>query len=253
MYTAALEKLSRDGKIMMIAYDQGFEHGPTDLNDQNYDPNYIFNIALRGGYTCVATQYSIARKFWLGEYRNVPLVVKMNGRTKMGGKAYSVANSTVKEAVELGASAVGYTLYIGGEYEAEMIHEFSHLRRDAHDHGLAVFAWMYPWMTMPSSNDEERNAEIVAYASRVGAELGADVVKIKLPHQMEALPWIIKNAVGTKAIMSGGDPRSDEEFLSDTDAFMRAGGSGVAVGRNAWQHHEPLEFSRKLHAAIFSA
>lgn len=247
-----LEPLMRDGKIMLLAYDQGLEHGPADFDDRNYHPNYILDIAREGQYTCVALQYGSAYKFWKGNYEDIPLVLKLNGRTKLGKKKYSVAQSTVHDAMKLGAKAVGYTLYIGGEYEAEMIREFAHIRNLAHTNGLAVFAWMYPWLTPPSSSDDEREWDVVAYAARAGAELGADVVKIKYPHQPEHLPWIIKNAVGTKAVLSGGDKTDDDSFIETVKNFMDAGGHGLAVGRNVWQHDDPTHISRRIHDSIFS-
>jgi class I fructose-bisphosphate aldolase len=245
------EQLTREGKIMMLAYDQGLEHGPTDFNDKNYHPDYILEMARNGGYTCVALQYGTAYKFWRDRYEDIPLVLKLNGKTNLGTERISVAQSTVQEALQLGAKAVGYTIYLGSDREAEIIREFSQIRREAHENGLAVFAWMYPFMTLPSSNDDEREADIVAYAARAGAELGADVVKIKFPHKGEKLDWIIKNAVGTKAVLSGGDKASDEEFLGTVRAFMDAGGDGLAVGRNAWQHDDPLELAKKLRGIIF--
>ncbi len=247
-----LEPLMRDGKIMMIAYDQGLEHGPQDFNEKNYHPDYILDIARDGEYTCIALQYGSAAKFWKDRYEDIPLVLKLNGRTKLGKKALSVAQSTVNDAVQLGAKAVGYTIYLGSEYEAEMISEFAYIRDLAHSNGLAVFAWMYPWLTPPSSSDDEREWEIVAYAARAGAELGADVVKIKYPHQPEKLPWIVQNAVGTKALMSGGDKTSDEEFVEMVSKYMAAGGHGLAVGRNVWQHENPLSITEKVKSIIFN-
>ncbi len=202
-------------------------------------------------YSCVAMQYGIASKFYTTEYNKVPLVVKLNGKTSLGTKPLSVANATVEDAVEIGARAVGFTIYLGSEYEAEMVREFSHIRDVAHRQGLAVFAWMYPFITPPSSNDDELEADVVAYAARAGAELGADVVKIKYPHQPEKLPWIIENAVGTKAIMSGGDKVSEEEFLKKVKTFIDAGGAGAAIGRNAWQHPDPIALAEKVRKVIF--
>jgi class I fructose-bisphosphate aldolase len=236
----------------MLAYDQGLEHGPRDFDERNYDPKYILDIAHTGGYNCVALQYGIAAKFWKNHYEQIPLVLKLNGKTELGKKAYAVAQASVEDAIELGARAVGFTIYLGGEYEAEMIREFSNIRRAAHKFGLAVFAWMYPFITPPSSSDDERDAEIVAYAARAGAELGADVVKIKYPHQPEALPWIVKNAVGTLAVMSGGDKADTHNFLEQVRTFVEAGGAGLAVGRNVWQAEDPEQLTKQIKQIIFS-
>lgn len=246
-----LDRIQKDGKIMMLAYDQGLEHGPEDFDDRNYNPEFILDIGNRGGYTCMTMQFANARKFWLPKYSHIPMIVKLNGKTKLGPEALSVTNSSVDDAISIGASGVGFTIYLGSEHEAEMIREFSEIRRQGHRYGLAVIAWMYPFITQPSSNDDEIEADIVAYAARAGAELGADAVKIKYPRQPEALPWIIKNAVGTKAILSGGDKASDEEFTGKVRAFMDAGGAGIAVGRNAWQHEDPLAISHKAKEIIW--
>ncbi len=250
----AIADIQKKGKIMMLAYDQGFEHGPVaDFNDQNYRPQYILDIAEKGGYSCVTMHYSLARKFWQRDYAHIPMIVKLNGKTNLGTKPYSATNATVEEAMSIGAVGVGYTIYIGGEYEAEMIAEFSAIRKQAHAAGLLMFAWMYPFITPPSSNDDEIEADVIAYAARVGAELGADVIKIKYPRQPEALPWIIKNAVGSLPVLSGGAKATDEEFLGRVENFMEAGGAGIAVGRNAWQHEHPVEISRKAADIVFAS
>lgn len=252
MLQSAIDKISRDDKIMLLAYDQGLEHGPEDFNEQNYHPEYICQIAEQGKYTCLAMQFANARKFWLPKYSHIPMIVKLNGKTKLGPESLSVTNSTVEEALGIGATGVGFTIYLGSDHEAQMIKEFSEIRRQAHRYGMVVIAWMYPFITKPSSNDDELEPEIVAYAARAGAELGADVVKIKYPNKPEALPWIIKNAVGAKAILSGGDKTTDEDYLQRVNKFMQAGGAGVAVGRNAWQHDDPAGISDKTRRIIWS-
>lgn len=251
--TDITEQISKNNKIMMLAYDQGFEHGPaTDFNEKNYDPNYILDIAENGGYTCVAMQYGLASKFWLRRKSKVPLVLKMNGKTSLGKEALSLANSDINDALALGAKAIGYTIYLGSKYEAMMLREFSKLRDSAHKHEITVIAWMYPFITPPSSNDDELEHEIVAYAARTGAELGADIVKIKYPHQPDKLQWIIQNAVGTKAILSGGDKTdTEEQFLEKVRNFIDAGGSGAAIGRNIWQHHDPIKLSSQIKSIIW--
>jgi len=245
-----ISRVTKDNKIFMLAYDQGFEHGPTDFNEKNYDPRFILDIAKNGGFTCVAMLYGLASKFWQ-KGSDVPLIAKLNSKTNMKVKALSRANATVAEAIALGASGVGYTIHLGSEYEAEMIAEFGRIRKEAHDNGLLVFAWMYPFITPPSSNDDELQPDVVAHAGRVGAELGADVVKIKYPNDESKLPWIIKNAVGTHAVMSGGDKSEPDEFLRKISVFMQAGGAGLAVGRNVWQDNDPISFSKKIHNVIF--
>lgn len=235
---------------MLLAYDQGIEHGPADFNERNYNPQYILDIGREGKFTCVALQYGIASRFWKDKYEDLPLVIKMNGKTKLGQEVYSTANCTVAEAVDLGASAVGYTIYPGSEHEPEMFKEFSQLREDAHAAGIPIIAWVYPALTPPNFNDDEREPDIVAYAARLAAELGADAAKIKFPHDAAKLDWIVKNALGITLLMSGGDKESDEQFLEKVRTFLAAGGDGIAVGRNIWQNEKPLEIAAKLRQVV---
>ncbi len=230
---------------MILAYDQGLEHGPKDFNEKNYNPEYVLNVGREGGFTGFACQIGVARKYWYEGYPDLPLILKVNGKSNIGRKKYAAMTATPEEAKDLGAVAVGYTIYLGGECEAKMFREFSQLRKRAHELELAVIAWMYPFITLPSSSDDERHAEIVAYATRVGAELGADAIKIKYPHEEDQLSWIIKQAFGTKVLISGGSKSSDEEYLEKLDKFMQAGGDGVAVGRNIWQNEDPLSMAER--------
>jgi class I fructose-bisphosphate aldolase len=116
-----LSKILKDGKCLILAYDQGFEHGPTDFDLINVDPDYIFRIALEGGYNALAVQAGIAEKYRTQEYKKIPLIIKLNGKTALSkGDPLSLQHTTVKYALKLGAIAVGYTIYLGSEHEQTM-------------------------------------------------------------------------------------------------------------------------------------
>ena len=116
----------------------------------------------------------IAEKYYNGE---VPLILKLNGKTKLHkGEPISRQLASVKEAKDLGAIGVGYTVYVGSEYESEMMAEFGRIEQEAEELGLLVIGWMYP---RGKGVLEPNSPDTVAYAARVGLELGADYVKIK--------------------------------------------------------------------------
>src|SRR4030042_4899034 len=143
-----VQKLLRGGKAMFLAYDQGVEHGPTDFNEENVDPQKILEMAQKAGvFTAIIFHEGVAQKYYpiggLDIQKTPPLLMKLNGKTAFhkGEEHYSPLLCTVEEAKRLGASAVGYTIYIGSEYEAKMMEEFSRIEDEAHDAGMAVPQW----------------------------------------------------------------------------------------------------------------
>jgi len=245
-----LASLLTKGKALFLAYDQGLEHGPTDFNDDNIDPIYIIKIAREGGYNGVIFQKGIAEKY-ASEIKKskVPLIVKLNGKTKLApGDPISPGLCTVSEAQKLGAKAVGYTLYIGSEHEAEIFKEFEKIERDAHKKGIPVIAWVYP---RGKGTEGKSKEELLAYATRTGLELGADIVKVHVDVDAKALAWAVKAAGKVKVVAAGGSKLSEDELISKVKEYMAAGCSGLAIGRNVWQASDPLALTKKLKKAVF--
>ncbi len=245
-----MEPFLKGGKGMLLAYDQGLEHGPsTDFDDRNIDPSFVMDVAAKGGFTGVVFQKGVAERFYSGK---VPLIVKVNGKTSLPkGEPVSRQVCSVEHAVSMGAKGVGYTIYLGSGLEAEMLSEFGRVQEAAHERGLAAIAWVYP---RGAAVQNDVSKEIVSYAARAGLELGADAVKVKYTGDSESFSWAVKAAAGVKVFMSGGPKApTDEAFLEQVQGVMRAGGAGVAVGRNVWQNQDPQGMAAKLRAAIFGA
>ena len=245
-----LRKILKKGKAMFLAYDQGMEHGPTDFNDKNVDPEYIIEIAKKGGFTGLIFQKGIAEKYNESIKKSkVPLIVKLNGKTNLvKGEPISRQLCSVEEAVDLGAIGVGYTVYIGSEHEEEMLREFVAIQMEAHKKGLPVIAWIYP-RGKGVKNDVSR--EMISYAARVGLELGADIVKLKYGGNKNDLKWAVKSAGRTKVVVAGGTKKGEKEFLSQVKGIMESGSIGLAVGRNVWQSKKPLELTKKIQKIIW--
>lgn len=236
------------GKGMLLAYDQGLEHGPSkDFNEKSVDPRYIIEIAEKGKFTGLIFQKGVAEKFYDSK---VPLIIKVNGKTSLPkGEPIASQICSVRQAKALGAKAVGYTIYLGSAHENLMLHEFGQIQEEAHRLGLAAIAWVYP-RGEAITNDSA--PEVVAYAARAGLEVGADAVKIKYTGDSETFKWAVKSAGAAKVFMSGGPKApTDEAFLTQVKGVIDAGGSGLAVGRNVWQHDRPLEMAAALREIIF--
>jgi len=247
-----LKKITTKGKAIYLAYDQGLEHGPeTDFNDVNVDPLYILNIAKKGKYNGVVYQKGIAEKYNKEIMKSkVPLILKLNGKTSLiKGDPISAQIATVKEAVELGASAIGFTIYIGSKHEEEMIEEFSKIQFEAHKKNLPVIVWIYP-RGGKVKNDVSR--EMMAYATRTALEIGADIVKIKYGGKKKDLDWAVKSAGRCKVVIAGGTKKSEKDFLKQVKEIKDSGAIGLAIGRNVWQSKDPLGLTKKIKEIIWT-
>jgi len=245
-----LNKIFRKKKAMFLAYDQGIEHGPTDFNDKNVDPKYIINIAEKGKFTGLIFQKGIAEKYNSEIKKSkVPLIVKLNGKTNLvKGEPVSSAICSVEEAVGLGAVAVGYTIYIGSEFEEEMLSEAGEIIEEAHEKGLAVVVWIYP---RGKSVKGKKKRDLMAYAARVGLEIGADIVKLHSTGVKKDVEWTVESAGKCKVVVAGGVKKNERELLKDIKEAVSVGCSGVAIGRNVWQASDPVLVSKKLRKVIW--
>lgn len=241
--------LLKNDKALMLACDQGLEHGPEDFNLKNIDPNYILDIALEGKYNSVILQSGMAEKYYHEAYRDVPLVVKLNGKTSIPHIApISRQICSVDRAMKLGASAVGYTIYDGSVKEPEIFSEFGKVVEEAHDYGIPVIAWMYP--RGKAIKDDITN-HILAYSARIGLELGADFVKLKYNGDLEGYKWVVKNAGRTKVLCAGGSKQTPKEFLKEVKEIMQTGATGMAIGRNIWQDERPYSLTQAIQDIVF--
>lgn len=237
------------GKVMLLAYDQGMEHGPVDFNEKSVDPNYIMKIAQNGDFTGVVFQEGVAAKYYKKE-SGVPLIVKLNGKTSFQGEEpLSLQLCTVKKAAEMGAVGVGYTIYVGSQFEEQMMVEFSRIEDEAHERGMIVIAWMYPRGRKVAGRENDR--DVVAYGARLALELNADFVKIPYTGDPESFAWAVRAAGKTGVLAQGGKKVDWENLEEEVRGVMQAGAAGIAIGRNVWQDENPNEVSKRLAEIVY--
>ncbi|SDJ35431.1 fructose-bisphosphate aldolase [Halovenus aranensis] len=243
--------LSRDGKVLILAYDHGLEHGPVDFEDvpESADPERVFDVATHPAVTSLAVQKGVAEAYYPAYEEDVNLLAKVNGTSNLWmGEYDSAVNWSVEYADEVGADSVGFTLYGGSNHEVEMAEEFRDVQEAARDHDMPVVMWAYP-RGQGVKNDTK--SDVIAYAARQAMELGADIAKVKYPGSKAAMEHVVEMAGPTKVIMSGGSKRSDREFLESVEAVIDAGGAGLAVGRNIFQRENPEYILDALEEVIF--
>lgn len=243
--------ITRDGKVLILAMDHGLEHGPVDFESvpDSIDPSVVFDVATHDAVTAMAVQKGVAEAYYPSYDDSVNLLAKLNGTSDLWmGEPYSPKNWSVDYAAELGASAVGYTVYAGSNHEAKMFDDFRAIQEAARDHDLPVVMWSYP-RGQGVKNDTK--ADVIAYAARIALELGADIAKVKYPGSTEAMEWTVAAAGDVKVVMSGGSKVSDLAFLETVESVMAAGAQGLAVGRNVWQREDPVRMLDALEQVIY--
>ncbi len=261
----------RNGTALFLPYDQGLEHGPRDFfaNPAAADPRYIIKLALEGGFNGIALQIGLAEKFYWQYAGEVPLILKLNGKTDIPSDAHALSpvHASVAEAVRLGADAVGYTLYVGSPAETEDFRQYQAIRQEARNLGMPLIVWAYPRGEAIAAKGGKDSFYAVHYAARVASELGADVVKVNFPHpekhggvpeytndfsSRQAIEAVVAAANRTAVLVSGGEKAGDEAMLAKARESMEAGATGLIFGRNIWQrdHDESLRFVDALQAIL---
>jgi class I fructose-bisphosphate aldolase len=257
-----------NGTALFLPYDQGLEHGPRDFfaNPAASDPRYIVKLALEGGFNGIVLQIGLAEKFYWDYAGEVPLVLKLNGKTEIpsDAEALSPLNATVEDAVRLGADAVGYTLYVGTPAQEHDFAQYHRVRADAQRLGMPLIVWAYPRGSAIEAKGGKDSFYAVDYAARTASELGADIVKVNFPHpekttavpeaytatfsSQQAVDAVVRSANRTLVLISGGSKAGDEAMLEKARESMLAGATGLIFGRNVWQrgHDESLRFVAAL-------
>ncbi|MCQ4084799.1 hypothetical protein NGB36_30570 [Streptomyces sp. RB6PN25] len=257
-----------NGTAMFLPYDHGLEHGPRDFFDNPAvsDPAYTIRLAIEGGFNGIAVQIGLAEKFYWDYAGEVPLVLKLNGKTDIppDAEALSPLQASVADAVRLGADAVGYTLYVGSPAQETDFRQLRQVRVDAQRFGMPLVVWAYPRGAAIEAKGGRDSFYAVDYAARTASELGADMVKVNFPHPektsgvkdayrrefspQQAIDAVVRSANRTLLLVSGGEKQGDEAMLEKARQAMEAGATGLIFGRNVWQreHDESLRFVAHL-------
>ncbi len=255
-------RLAGTGKIVILPVDQGFEHGPARSfapNPPGYDPAYHPALAVEAGCNGYAAPLgfieSIAHRY-AGE---LPLILKVNNSDSLGGPdtPCSALTSAVDDAVRLGCSGIGFTIYPGSGLRNQMYQDLRDLINQARAAGLPSIVWSYPRGDMPK--EAETAIDVAAYAAQIACQLGAHVVKVKPPSKVifqdaakksyENIPidtladrvkHVVQAAFNGKRIVifSGGAAKGTDAVLEEISEIAKGGGYGSIVGRNAFQRSE---------------
>jgi len=259
------------GTLLVLPIDQGLEHGPVDFfaNPASLDPRYQYELARDGRFSAIALHIGLAEKYFHEYAWEVPLILKLNGKTGIpsDAQAFSALTGTVEDAVRLGADAVGYTVYVGSPAQDRDFDQLREVRAEADRFGMPLIVWAYPRGEAVAKKGGRESLYAIDYAARVALELGADVVKVNYPVASEkdaespapynalhlgpeeAFRKVVESAGRALVLVSGGEKVPDAELLAKVRASMHAGATGIIFGRNMWQRprDEALRLTRELH------
>src|ERR1700731_222746 len=255
-------RLAGTGRMRILPVDQGFEHGPARSfapNPPAYNPLYHFGLALEAGCNGYAAPLGFIEAGAAEHAGEVPLILKLNNHDLLLDEhdPMPALTGSVRDALRLGCSAVGFTIYPGSAYRQEMYEQLREIAEEAKQCGLAVVVWSYP-RGSGISKEGETALDVVAYAAQIAAQLGANVIKVKLPtshlEQPEAkkayetnrvpiaplsarVSHVVQSCFDARRIVifSGGPKVTDEKLLDEVRAIKAGGGFGSIIGRNSFQ------------------
>jgi len=256
-------KLGGTGKVVILPVDQGNEHGPARSfapNPPAYDPHYHFQLAIEAGLSAYAAPLGFIEAGAGTHAGQIPLILKANSANSMSRLkegADQAVTATVKDALRLGCSAIGFTIYPGSDTAYEQFEEIAEMGREAKASGLAVVIWSYP-RGGSLSREGETAIDICAYAAQLAAQLGAHIIKVKPPtahlelaaakavYEKQGIDistpaarikHVVQSAFNGRRIVvfSGGEAKDLDGVLDEVRAVYNGGGNGSIIGRNTFQ------------------
>ena len=266
-------KLAGTGKMIIYPVDQGFEHGPArsfGMNPAAYDPHYHYQLAIDSGCNAYAAPLGALEAGADTFAGQIPLILKMNSSNSLISAKDQSVNASIQDALRLGCDGIGFTIYPGSEYMLEQQEEIAALSEEAKAYGIYTVIWSY--IRGPSITKEGETAiDNTAYGAHMAAQLGAHVIKVKLPTDHVFLPEAKKVyeaekiPVSTQAdrvrhvvqacfngrrmvVFSGGAAKDEDGVYDDTRAIFEGGGNGSIIGRNCFQRPraESLKMLEKM-------
>jgi class I fructose-bisphosphate aldolase len=256
-------KLAGTGKMVILPVDQGFEHGPDRsfaINPDAYDPHYHYDLAVEAGLNAYAAPLGMLEAGADSFAGEIPTILKVNSSNSLhnGGTApHQATTASVKDALRLGCSAIGFTIYPGSDAAFDMFEEIREISLEAKSYGLAVVIWSYP-RGGDLSKIGETAIDICSYATHIAALLGAHIIKVKPPtpalENLETIKvyeklkinvdslevrvkHVIKSAFAGRRIVvfSGGNAKGEEDIYNEIREIYKGGANGSIIGRNTFQ------------------
>ncbi|MEM4311745.1 MAG: 2-amino-3,7-dideoxy-D-threo-hept-6-ulosonate synthase [Nitrososphaerales archaeon] len=238
-----LNRITKQGKLLCVTMDHGVSSGPIRGLE---DMGSIIEKIQEGGATAFLVHKGIIRS--LKFCPSIGIIMHLSGSTSLGlAPNLKVRVSSVEEGIRLGADAISVHINIGCKEEPLMLEKLGNVADECDKWGIPFLAMMYP---RGENIKEETDANVVAHVARVGAELGADIVKTVYTGSPDTFKQVVKSCPVPVAIAGGPKAKSDKEVLEMAKGAMEAGAIGVTFGRNIFQHDNPKAMVKALEAIV---
>ncbi|UCH70883.1 MAG: class I fructose-bisphosphate aldolase family protein [Candidatus Bathyarchaeota archaeon] len=231
-----------DQRTVIVPMDHGVTLGPVRglVNMQS-----IINQLLKGGADAIVVHRGVAKKVDTGR---AGLIVHLSASTKLGPDPnYKIQVCSVDEAMRIGADAVSVHINVGAEQETRMLEKLGKVAGECDQYGMPLLAMMYP---RGPAIQNPHAVDVVAHAARLGAELGADVVKTNYTGSIETFREVVRGCHVPVIIAGGPKVETTREVLQMVQDSIKAGGAGLSIGRNVFQHENPTLMIKALSAIV---
>lgn len=219
------------GNCVIVPMDHGISIGPTD---GLYDMKGTVDAVANGGATAIVMHKGIVRFSHRASGKDIGLILHLSASTDMGKTSNSkVLVASVAEAIKMGADAVSMHVNVGAETEPEMLSDLGMISEECQEWGIPLLVMAYP--RGPEIKDP-LDPQLVAHSARVATEIGADIVKCSYTGDIDSFRDIVRGTLAPVVIAGGPKVESDEEMLMMVKDSLEAGGKGVSIGRNIFQH-----------------
>jgi class I fructose-bisphosphate aldolase len=275
--------LRPNGTSMILPYDQFVEHDNRHMhpNPKAGNPDYIMQIAMQAEFNAVCVHYGVAKRFWTKYKKQLPLILKINGKTSIPSQdeALSVHTSYVEDAAKMGAVGIGYTMYYGSPAQKDDLPQLAKVRQECEKYGLPLIIWAYPRGAAIDKKGGASSNYALESAARMAMEMGATIIKSNMPtalapedlenknipeyfrveekrmlalapyeQKLERTRKIVEAAQGVPVLFSGGSEKDDPEVIENAEICVKAGGFGFIYGRNMWKREmqDAISMSKNL-------
>lgn len=229
------------GNCVIVPMDHGISIGPAD---GLYNMKETVDAVANGGATAVVMHKGIVRYSHRASGNDIGLILHLSASTDMGDTGNSkVLVATVAEALKMGADAVSMHVNIGAETEPEMLYDLGIVSDQCEEWGMPLMVMAYP--RGPKIKDSY-DPQLIAHSARVATEIGADIVKCSYTGDIDSFREIVRGTLAPVVIAGGPKMESDIEMLKMVKDSLEAGGCGVSIGRNIFQHKDVEGITRAI-------
>jgi fructose-bisphosphate aldolase/2-amino-3,7-dideoxy-D-threo-hept-6-ulosonate synthase len=233
------------GRAVIVPMDHGLSMGPVP---GLIDLRSTIDMVSQGGATSIVLHKGAVQYSYRAYGRDIGLIIHLSASTNLCPTPHrKVLVGTVEEALKMGADAVSVHVNLGCDHEADMLHDFGETTRKCQEWGMPLLVMIYP---RGKDVKDAYSVDLIKQCARVGAEIGADIIKTNYTGDIDSFREVVRGALAPVVIAGGPKMDSDEKLLQMVRDSIEAGGKGVSIGRNIFQHRNVVGITRAISGIV---